>query len=294
MKIKEAEEKTGLTRKAIRYYESNGLIHPAQPEENGYKDYDEETIRSLLLIRKLRLLDFSVPQIRQYLSGDDPSRLLKKRIQEEQQTLSKAKQTIRLLEKIKRGENLETLDVEALLLSDALTETRRILSGNLIFAMANLGSFLVITALLILQMMRHPSFTLPPYLLMIQCSLTAILGIWKSRLKKKALERGVFLRMVMPAEAALLFLLCAFTFAVAGQMILSRIWLIRAAVLQPGGGPAVAAAVALQGLCLLLYAALDLVMVILPFTSAMRSRAEFTTWRQPTDLQPRRQGTPGH
>ena len=92
MKIKEAEERTGLTRKAIRYYESNGLIHPAQSEENGYKDYDEETIRSLLLIRKLRLLDFSVPQIRQYLSGDDPSRLLKKRIQEEQQTLSKAKQ----------------------------------------------------------------------------------------------------------------------------------------------------------------------------------------------------------
>ena len=184
--------------------------------------------------------------------------------------------------------------MEALLLGDALTEIRRILSGNLIFAMANLGSFLVITALLILQMMRHPSFTLPPYLLMIQCSLTAILGIWKSRLKKKALERGAFLRMVMPAEAALLFLLCAFTFAVAGQMILSRIWLIRAAVLQPGGGPAVAAAVALQGLCLLLYAALDLVMVILPFTSAMRSRAEFTTWRQPTDLQPRRQGTPGH
>ena len=44
MKIKEAEEKTGLTRKAIRYYESNGLIHPAQSEENGYKDYDEETI----------------------------------------------------------------------------------------------------------------------------------------------------------------------------------------------------------------------------------------------------------
>ena len=28
MKIKEAEERTGLTRKAIRYYESNGLIHP--------------------------------------------------------------------------------------------------------------------------------------------------------------------------------------------------------------------------------------------------------------------------
>ena len=294
MKIKEAEEKTGLTRKAIRYYESNGLIHPARSEENGYKDYDEETIRSLVLIRKLRLLGFSISQVRQYLSGEEPDCLLKKRILEEQRTLCRTKQTIRLLEKMEKGEDLEALDVEALLLGDALTQTRRILSCNLLFAMANLCSFLVITAILILQMMRHPSFTLPPSLLMVQCSLTAILGIWKSRLKKRALERGAFLRMVMPAEAAVLFLLCAFTFAVAGQMILSRIWLIQNAVLQPVGSPSAAAAAALQGLCLLLYAALDLAMVILPFTSAMRSQAEFTTWRRPTCRRPHQPGSQGH
>lgn len=294
MKIREAEEKTGLTRKAIRYYESNGLIHPAQSKENGYKDYDEETIRSLILIRKLRLLDFSIPQIRQYMSGDDPSRLLEKRILEERRTLDKTKQTIRLLEKIKKGENLENLDVETLLLGEALTRTRRILSGNLVFAIANLCSFLGITALLILQMIRHPAFALPPYLLMVQCSLTAIFGIWKSRLKKKALEKGSFLRMVMPAEAVVLFLLCAFTFAIAGQMILSRVWLIQNAILLPGGDPSTAAVVALQGFCLLLYAALDLAMVILPFTCAMRSRAEFTTWRRPTGRPPHRQDIPGH
>ena len=169
MKIKEAEEKTGLTRKAIRYYESAGLIRPGQAD-NGYKDYDDASIRRLLLIRKLRLL-----------------------------------------------------------------------------------------------------------VLLVQCSLTAIFGIWKSRLKARALEKGVFLQMVMPAEAIVLFLLCAFTFAVAGQMILSRGWLIREAILRSGTDPAATAAAVLQGLCLLLYAALDLAMIILPFTSAMRSQAEFLT-----------------
>ena len=52
MKIKEAEERTGLTRKAIRYYEENGLIHPTQ-KENGYKDYDSRAIQRLLIIKKL-------------------------------------------------------------------------------------------------------------------------------------------------------------------------------------------------------------------------------------------------
>ena len=80
MKIKEAEERTGLTRKAIRYYEENGLIHPTQ-KENGYKDYDSATIQRLLIIKKLRLLDFSVTEVRLYLSGGAPSSILEEKIQ---------------------------------------------------------------------------------------------------------------------------------------------------------------------------------------------------------------------
>ena len=63
-----------------------------------------------------------------------------------------------------------------------------------------------------------------------------------------------------PRRPLILFLLCAFTFAVAGQMVLSRIWLIRRPPSsshgrRPGRGRR---RWLLQGLCLLLYAALDL------------------------------------
>ena len=38
MTVKEVEERTGLPRANIRYYESEGLIHPARGQ-NGYRDY---------------------------------------------------------------------------------------------------------------------------------------------------------------------------------------------------------------------------------------------------------------
>ena len=288
MKIKEAEERTGLTRKAIRYYEENGLIHPTQ-KENGYKDYDSATIQRLLIIKKLRLLDFSVTEVRLYLSGGAPSSILEEKIQCKQKELSRTRQSLRLLQKLKNGADLAHLDVEGPLLGDTLDRTQRILSGNLLFALANLCSFLVITGILIFQAAHSPAFTLPPPVLFLQCFLTVVLGLWKTRLKSKALERGVFLRMIMPAEAAMMFLLCAFTFAVAGQMVLSRIWLIHRALAQMDGSPSMTAVILLQGLCLLLYAALDLTMVVLPFTSAMRTQAELTTGRQPTSRQPRLQ-----
>ena len=42
MTVKEVEERTGLPRANIRYYESEGLIHPARGE-NGYRDYRQRT-----------------------------------------------------------------------------------------------------------------------------------------------------------------------------------------------------------------------------------------------------------
>ena len=50
MRIKEVEDLTGLTRKAIRYYEENGLIQTVKGA-NGYKEYDEETVKCLLEIK---------------------------------------------------------------------------------------------------------------------------------------------------------------------------------------------------------------------------------------------------
>ena len=38
MHIKDVEQRTGLSRANIRYYEQEGLVHPAR-RKNGYRDY---------------------------------------------------------------------------------------------------------------------------------------------------------------------------------------------------------------------------------------------------------------
>lgn len=65
MKIKEAAQYCGLTEKAIRLYENKGLIHPQTEEKNGriYREYDEDTIRTLLTVGTLRRAAFSMEQI---------------------------------------------------------------------------------------------------------------------------------------------------------------------------------------------------------------------------------------
>ena len=65
MKIKEAAKYCGLTEKAIRLYESKGLIRPPTAEKNGrtYREYDAKTLRDLLTVGTLRRADFTLEQI---------------------------------------------------------------------------------------------------------------------------------------------------------------------------------------------------------------------------------------
>ena len=69
MTVKEAEERTGLPRANIRYYESEGLIHPARGE-NGYRDYRQEDVDTLLKIKLLRQVGFSLEVIRALQAGE--------------------------------------------------------------------------------------------------------------------------------------------------------------------------------------------------------------------------------
>ena len=52
MTIREIEDATGLPRANVRYYESLGLIHPARAA-NGYRDYRQEDLDTLLKIKLL-------------------------------------------------------------------------------------------------------------------------------------------------------------------------------------------------------------------------------------------------
>lgn len=69
MTIKEIEERSGLARANIRFYESEGLLTP-QRKENGYREYSEEDLTTLLRIKLLRALGVSLDDIKALQRGD--------------------------------------------------------------------------------------------------------------------------------------------------------------------------------------------------------------------------------
>lgn len=68
MTIKELEEKTGMTRANIRFYEGEGLLAPKRLD-NGYRDYSEEDARTLEKIKLLRQLQLDLDTIRRVQQG---------------------------------------------------------------------------------------------------------------------------------------------------------------------------------------------------------------------------------
>ena len=76
------EIRTGLTRANIRYYEKEGLLSP-QRQANGYRDYTEENIQTLLRVKLLRELGISLEEIRQLQQNETAlNRLLERRMRE--------------------------------------------------------------------------------------------------------------------------------------------------------------------------------------------------------------------
>ena len=65
MKRNDAQKKTGLTRKALEYYEEQGLVMPLR-EENGYRRYSEKDIDKLNEISLYRKMGLSVSEIKAF------------------------------------------------------------------------------------------------------------------------------------------------------------------------------------------------------------------------------------
>ncbi|WP_395575745.1 redoxin family protein [Streptomyces sp. BK79] len=66
MQISELARRAGVTTKAVRYYESLGLLTPARLP-NGYRDYDEHDVRLTQEIRALGSLGIPVERTRPFL-----------------------------------------------------------------------------------------------------------------------------------------------------------------------------------------------------------------------------------
>lgn len=63
MKTNEVERKTGLSKQTILYYEKEGLINP-QRDDNDYRNYNQDDIQILILVKMLRSMNIGIDDIR--------------------------------------------------------------------------------------------------------------------------------------------------------------------------------------------------------------------------------------
>lgn len=77
MLIKEVCRECKLTKKAIEYYEQQGLISP-RVENNGYRSYSDEDINVLKEISVLRKLGISIAEIKDILASNNKSAAIAK------------------------------------------------------------------------------------------------------------------------------------------------------------------------------------------------------------------------
>lgn len=68
MNIGQAADRSGVSAKMIRYYESVGLVPKPNRRESGYRDYDGSDVHRLAFVRRARDLGFSVDRIRELLN----------------------------------------------------------------------------------------------------------------------------------------------------------------------------------------------------------------------------------
>jgi MerR family Zn(II)-responsive transcriptional regulator of zntA len=59
---------TGETVRTVRFYEEQGLLHPATVSDGGHRRYDGNALERLQLILDLRELGLSIPDIRAMLA----------------------------------------------------------------------------------------------------------------------------------------------------------------------------------------------------------------------------------
>lgn len=63
MQIGEVAERTNLSLRTIRHYEDVGLVRPSARSKGGFRLYTEADVQRLLLIRRMKPLDFTLEEM---------------------------------------------------------------------------------------------------------------------------------------------------------------------------------------------------------------------------------------
>ena len=117
MKINEVEKRVGITKKSIRFYEQEGLLHPERNKENGYRDYSETDVEILLKIKFLRKLSLPIEEIKMLqskrLTLEDALKRHLITLEREEKNLQKISELCRMISR--EDVSYDTLDASACL-----------------------------------------------------------------------------------------------------------------------------------------------------------------------------------
>lgn len=107
MQIQEVSEKTGLTKRAIKFYEEKGFLQ-VEKAFNGYRNYTEQHVELLKEISFYRKLGISLTDIRLLLEEKKPE-LLKQIYAQKKQALEASEKELKALEIFLQSHDIEAL-----------------------------------------------------------------------------------------------------------------------------------------------------------------------------------------
>ena len=111
MLINEVLNLTGLTKKAISYYEKKGLISPLK-NSNGYREYTNNDIKLLNEISLYRKLDISIKDIKTIINSNDKKVVLNNIMKDKQKKEIEIKLQRVYLDRIINGDlSVKTINV---------------------------------------------------------------------------------------------------------------------------------------------------------------------------------------
>jgi DNA-binding transcriptional MerR regulator len=123
LRINEVAAETGLTTRAIRYYEEIGLLEPAARSDGDYRLYDASDLDRLAFIRSLRDdAGFSLAQIGQLLEDEAARERNRERLRVTDDPTER--RAILTDARVRVDRQIETLEAKAVRLAKMIDEAR--------------------------------------------------------------------------------------------------------------------------------------------------------------------------
>lgn len=93
MFIGNLEQRTGVSRETIRYYERREIITPPQRRDSGYREFEEQHVRELNFINRAKQLGFTLKEIKELLElrldGSEPCGRVRNKARKKKEDIEK-------------------------------------------------------------------------------------------------------------------------------------------------------------------------------------------------------------